>query len=343
MGQASIPTELELQCALLGGVAPAGALWLARSGLAELGIGTTEDLARRGARLKVYHALRARGFLRPGASPVWSPAPQVGALCNALTRAQVGLLWRDAVEYPARFAGQLGAAAPAWLWCAGDPARLARPAVAMVGSRRTSPALLAVAHRLARALAAAGYPVVSGLATGADSAAHAGALSAGTAGAGTIALPARGLLQLDLTPVRRGVMTALGLGPPAGGFHTGLALARNDLIAAQGRVLVLVASELAGGSCYAVDWARRHGTALFCFECGRATPPLNRQLLRNGVAQPLALGADEKHVAGGRSKACGEWVEALGAAVADAERKDNDNALRDAEKLQLSFLPQIAQ
>src|SRR5436190_13497790 len=50
---------------------------------------------------------------------------------------------------------------------------------AVVGSRAATPYGLTVAGRLARDLAAAGVTVVSGLARGIDSAAHAGALSGG--------------------------------------------------------------------------------------------------------------------------------------------------------------------
>jgi DNA processing protein len=55
----------------------------------------------------------------------------------------------------------------------------AGPAVAIVGARRASPYGIEVAHMLGRDLAVAGVPVVSGMALGADSAAHEGALEAG--------------------------------------------------------------------------------------------------------------------------------------------------------------------
>lgn len=57
---------------------------------------------------------------------------------------------------------------------------LARPAVAIVGSRNASGAGLAMAERLARVLAKEGIVVVSGLARGIDAAAHRASLSGGT-------------------------------------------------------------------------------------------------------------------------------------------------------------------
>src|SRR5204863_275279 len=83
-------------------------------------------------------------------------------------------------HYPARLLE--AADAPAVLHVAGDADALPQgsaPAVAVVGARRATPYGLEVARALGRGLAAAGLPVVSGMALGIDSAAHAGALEAG--------------------------------------------------------------------------------------------------------------------------------------------------------------------
>ncbi|MCB1539808.1 MAG: DNA-processing protein DprA [Rhodoblastus sp.] len=60
---------------------------------------------------------------------------------------------------------------------------LARPAVAIVGSRNASAAGLAMAERLARVLAKEGIVVISGLARGIDAAAHRASLAGGTVAA----------------------------------------------------------------------------------------------------------------------------------------------------------------
>src|SRR4051812_5457953 len=74
---------------------------------------------------------------------------------------------------------------PAVLHVLGDAAALrSDEGVAIVGARRASQYGLEVARGLGRGLAAAGVPVVSGLAMGIDSAAHAGALSAPGGGRG---------------------------------------------------------------------------------------------------------------------------------------------------------------
>ena len=68
---------------------------------------------------------------------------------------------------------------PPVLWVRGDPTVLLRPAVAIVGSRAATDYARQVARRLGAELAGHGVVVVSGLARGADSAAHGGALDAG--------------------------------------------------------------------------------------------------------------------------------------------------------------------
>ena len=67
---------------------------------------------------------------------------------------------------------------PAILWVRGDPALLARPALAVVGTRHPTPYGTGMAEMLARELAMRGLIVLSGMARGVDTAAHKGALAA---------------------------------------------------------------------------------------------------------------------------------------------------------------------
>jgi DNA processing protein len=68
---------------------------------------------------------------------------------------------------------------PLVLHVRGDASLLAKPSVALVGSRRASPYAINAAQALARQLASAGLAIVSGLARGVDAAAHQGTLEAG--------------------------------------------------------------------------------------------------------------------------------------------------------------------
>jgi len=88
---------------------------------------------------------------------------------------------RCAERYPQRLRELVDP--PAVLHIAGRSAALERnECVAIVGARRGTPYGLEVARSLGRGLAAAGVPVVSGMALGVDSAAHIGALEQAAAG-----------------------------------------------------------------------------------------------------------------------------------------------------------------
>jgi DNA processing protein len=111
-------------------------------------------------------------------------------LLAAAADARLEVLCRHTAGYPSRLSDD--GAPPAALFVRGGEAARARlvglvggavgeppPAVAIVGTRRASPEGLEVARALGRGLAAAGVTVVSGMALGVDSAAHAGAVEVG--------------------------------------------------------------------------------------------------------------------------------------------------------------------
>lgn len=80
------------------------------------------------------------------------------------------ILLHDMPQYPALLKETAGA--PPLLFVQGDPLILETPQIAVVGSRRASPASLDTAQSFARSLAQGGFTITSGLALGVDAAAH---------------------------------------------------------------------------------------------------------------------------------------------------------------------------
>lgn len=151
---------------------------------------------------------------------------------------------------------------PPVLWVQGDPAVLARPAVAIVGSRAASAYALAVGSRLAGELAERGIVVASGLARGVDSAAHRGCLDGGGR---TVAVLGSGLDRiypqehepLAETISKNGiVISELGPGAPPAQEHFPL---RNRIISGISLAVVIVEASEKSGSLITARYALEQG------------------------------------------------------------------------------------
>lgn len=169
------------------------------------------------------------------------------ALARAAAKAMTVLCWFDPA-YPPQLAAIPDP--PIVLWVRGGQHPLAWPSVAVVGSRRATPAGLAVARRLAAGLADAGLVVVSGMARGVDAAAHVGALDGGGAtvavlGSGLDVVYPREHGQLADRIARDGVLVSeFPPGTPPLAPHFPL---RNRIISGLSRAVVVVeASRLSG-------------------------------------------------------------------------------------------------
>ncbi|MGI8793962.1 MAG: DNA-processing protein DprA, partial [Acidimicrobiales bacterium] len=154
---------------------------------------------------------------------------------------------------------------PAVLFVRGDLSVLARPAVAVVGTRNCTHSGAEIARWLGAEIADRGGVVVSGLALGIDAAAHRGALSrstgsvAGVVGSGLDVVYPRRHTRLWSDVGSHGVLVSeapLGAEPAAWRFP-----ARNRMIAALAVVVVVVESHDRGGSLV---------TARLGFERGRS-------------------------------------------------------------------------
>lgn len=208
-------------------------------------------------------------------------------------REQAAGLW-SVCRHDARYPAALRDAddAPVLLHGAGDLRALSAvpSAVAVVGARRATATGLEVARTLGRGLAAAGVPVVSGLALGTDSAAHAGALEVGgptiavLAGGADVPYPrskAHLHRRIAATPGCCVVSEMpAGFAPFKWGFP-----ARNRIIAGLGRCTVVVEAAERSGSLITAEMAQDLGRVVAAVP-GAVTNPLAagaNALLRDGA------------------------------------------------------------
>lgn len=170
--------------------------------------------------------------------------------------------------------------APAVLHVAGDLERalalLGREVVAIVGARRASGYGLDVARSLGRGLVASGITVISGMALGIDSAAHAGALTAH--GATVAVLP--GGADKPYPASRRALYSRIVASgaviselPAGAAVRRWAPVARNRIIAALATMTVVVEARSRSGALLTAAWARELGRPLGAIP-GRVTSEL---------------------------------------------------------------------
>ncbi|HEZ0036579.1 TPA: DNA-processing protein DprA [Neisseria meningitidis] len=155
-----------------------------------------------------------------------------------------------------------GLTAPPVLFLRGNVRLLHKPSAAIVGSRHATPQAMRIAKDFGRALGGKGIPVVSGMASGIDTAAHQGALQAE---GGTIAVWGTGIdriyppsnKNLAYEIAERGLIVSefpLDTRPFAGNFPR-----RNRLIAALSQVTLVVEAALESGSLITAGLAAEMG------------------------------------------------------------------------------------
>jgi DNA processing protein len=182
----------------------------------------------------------------------------------------------------------------------GELSCLARPRVALVGTRSCTHYGQEVAAELGAELSRAGVVVVSGLARGIDGAAHEGALAGweaggappvGVAGSGLDVVYPPGHARLWASVARAGALLSeapLGARPEAWRFPW-----RNRLLAALAQVVVVVESHRGGGSMLTVDAAARRGVPVMAVPGSVRSPASagTNTLLADGCA-PVRDAAD---------------------------------------------------
>ncbi len=161
------------------------------------------------------------------------------------------------------FAALRGARDWAWageeLWVAGSLKALARPCVAIVGTRAATAYGRRLAERFARELGAAGCTVVSGLALGIDAAAHEGALAVGAPTVGVIGggherfFPPRNAALAERMLAAGGAV--LSPYPPEHPALPHQFLERNAVVAALADAVVVIEAPQRSGALNTAGWA----------------------------------------------------------------------------------------
>jgi DNA processing protein len=258
----------------------------------------------RGARMAGPSAWRAHGFDAAAVARAARPDPRLRALDEAwLAKPGHRLLgWHDR-EYPPLL--REGRGPPPALWLRGEAALLWRPQVAIVGSRNPTAGGRDNAFNFARACAAQGLVVTSGLARGIDAAAHMGALATGS----TVAVLGNGpdecyprahAALLERIAVHGCVATEH---PPGTASQRSHFPSRNRLIAALSLGTLVVEATLRSGALITAKDAGEAGREVFALP-GSIHNPLARgchALLRDGaqlVETPEEVVATLAHAAG---------------------------------------------
>jgi DNA processing protein len=227
-------------------------------------------------------------------------AAELEDLDPAAERARAAALGLTAIcrchrDYPSRLRDLQ--APPAVVYLAGEPARalalLASEPVAIVGTRRPTAYGLQMARALGHGLAAAGIPVLSGMALGVDGAAHAGALEVG--GPTIAVLPAGPQRPYPAShrALHRRILAAgaaLSELPPDAPVRRFSFPARNRLIAALAAITVVVEAGPRSGALLTAALAR---------DCGRAVGALPGRVGTPQAEGTLALLVDGAHLVRG--------------------------------------------
>lgn len=202
-----------------------------------------------------------------------------------LARCGIDVVWRGDSGYPEMLS--VLPDAPDLLFVRGSIPQL--PGVAVVGTRRCTSYGSGIAEAYGRAIAGAGWPVVSGLARGIDGSAHRGTVDAqgcGVAvlGSGIDVMYPRehGRLAQDLIRHGGAVVSESPPGTPPEAWRFP---PRNRIISGLAGAVVVVEATVKGGARITAEAALVHGRQVFAVpgDIGRATSAGCNLLIRDGA------------------------------------------------------------
>ncbi|MDE1941960.1 MAG: DNA-processing protein DprA [Betaproteobacteria bacterium] len=235
-----------------------------------------------------YSCLQRSDPLRPDPDPLhrWFDPDQAEATRQWLSQPRNHFLTQEDRAYPPLL--REIADAPEFLFVKGDPALLAKPMVAIVGSRHATRQGCMDAESFAEALSTSGITVVSGLATGIDAAAHRGALKGP---GGTVAVIATGADRVYPASNRELAREIASCGALVSEFPLGTAAQkwhfpkRNRIISGLSSGCVVVEATLTSGSIITAQLALEQGREVFAIP-GSIHSPFSKgchRLIREGA------------------------------------------------------------
>ena len=153
---------------------------------------------------------------------------------------------------------------PKQLYWSGQPidSWLAKPRVAIVGSRRSTPYGRSVASKLAVQLSRAGVVIVSGLAFGIDVAAHQAVVESGGVAVAVLATPLNRVSPVSHIHVARRVVergTLISEYPAGAPVYAGNFVVRNRIISGLADIVVIPEAVLKSGALHTARFALEQG------------------------------------------------------------------------------------
>ena len=232
--------------------------------------------------LAPYATLQQRELLRDHASP-----EAMHEMMLVMRRLNLGILSMEDYSYPDAL--RAIADPPPLLFYQGNPDCLMGRCVAMVGSRRASPNILAVTRSIACELSRSGVTIVSGLAMGIDTAAHQGCLEGGSPTAAVLGCGMDVDYPAENAQLRRQIVEGGGVllseyppGTPALGWHFPV---RNRILSGLCKGVIMMEARIRSGSMTTVNHALDQGREVFAYpgNVGSEYAEGAHQLLRDGA------------------------------------------------------------
>ncbi len=181
---------------------------------------------------------------------------------------------------------------------------LAKPRVAIVGSRRISPYGKQVTSQLARQLAERGIVIISGLAFGVDYAAHRAALDAGGVAIAVLPSPLEAIAPVTNRALAREILDKGGalVSEYAAGIHPvkQYFIARNRIVSGLANALLITEAAEKSGSLHTANFALDQGKHVMAVP-GNITSQGSvgaNNLLKSSSASPVTSYLDVMHVLG---------------------------------------------